>query len=407
MFRISATAKAIFAGLMVTLCQLGLVLLLLAPEGPLSYRYQTLVEADSYWFGNIVDRGYQTIVPPSPHKMMEVSNTAFFPAYPAFAALIRYGLGINTENALLLAAQSAAWVFWSYFFLFCQRWGISPMAQFLGALSIAAHPAAFYLVAAYSESLFLAALFGFLYWAGGETKRAKFFAAFHGIIMSGTRIVGLPCALAPLVQRVWELGRRGLGRTKSWVKNYGPATILSAVAMLGGLAFFAYTQFRFGRWDIYMLTQQAGWNIEPDYLAVLKPSSYRWLVPALENPTEMSQMAMTFGALLLVAAIGAEFLPAVRRQPRSVRVGIYFAAFVLYYISVSGVASVAMESMLRYEFCVHALIVLALLHYLHNVPLRSRLGRAGAVAAIALWSLAGLSLESWYVWNFTRGNWVA
>jgi hypothetical protein len=38
---------------------------------------------------NIIDRGYQTIVPPIDHKVMEVSNVAFFPAYPAIAALLR------------------------------------------------------------------------------------------------------------------------------------------------------------------------------------------------------------------------------------------------------------------------------------------------------------------------------
>jgi hypothetical protein len=92
---------------------------------------------------------------------------------------------------------------------------------------------------------------------------------------------------------------------------------------------------------------------------------------------------------------------------RTVRIPFYFAAAVLFFISVSGVACVAMESMLRYEFCVHALIVLALLNYLHNVPLRSRLARASAVSAIALISVAGLGLESWYLWNFTRSNWVA
>lgn len=178
--------------------------------------------------------------------------------------------------------------------------------------------------------------------------------------------------------------------------------------MLGGFAFFAYCQFRWGHWDIYMLTQQLGWGIEPDYFAVFKPSSYRWLIPDLDNPTEASQMAMTLGAVLLLAMIGCELLPSVRKQTsRSVRIAFYFVAFVLYFLSVSGVACVAMESMLRYEFCVHAVLVLALLHYLANVPLRSALGRAGAVTAIALISVAGLALESWYVWNFTRGNWVA
>ena len=32
---------------------------------------------------------------------------------------------------------------------------------------------------------------------------------------------------------------------------------------------------------------------------------------------------------------------------------------------------------------------------------------AGRKSLAALASAAGLGLESWYVWNFTRGNWVA
>jgi len=408
MYRLSATAKAIFAALTVTFLQIAMAVLLLAPEGPLPYRYQTLVQHDSYWFANIVDRGYRTIVPPISHKMMEVSNTAFFPAYPAITAALRYGFGFRTETALLVTAQSAACGFWAYFFLFCARWNIPGAWQFFGAVSIAAHPAAFFLIAAYSESLFMMALLGFLYWSGEETGRAKLWAMTHGVVMCGTRIVGLPCALTPLAKRIWEFGWRGLIHVRDWFGNYGSAFFIGFAAMLGGLAFFAYCQLRFGSWNIYMLTQQFGWGIEPDYSAVFRPSNYRWLIPALENPTQASQMAMTLGAIMLLAMITAEFVPRLQRPAtRSVRIAFYFAAAVLFFVSVSGVACVAMESMLRYEFCVHALIVLALLHYLHNVPLRSRLARASAVTAIALISAAGLGLESWYVWNFTRGNWVA
>ena len=77
----------LLAGLIITLLQLAMAMGLLAPEGSFSDRYATLVQHDSYWFMNIVDRGYQTIVPPIDHKVMEVSNVAFFPAYPAIAAL--------------------------------------------------------------------------------------------------------------------------------------------------------------------------------------------------------------------------------------------------------------------------------------------------------------------------------
>jgi hypothetical protein len=406
--QLTAPARALAGGFIMMILQLVLAIVLLAPEGPLSYRYQTLAQHDSFWFANIIDRGYGTIVPPISHKVMEVSNTAFFPAYPLLAAALRYALGLDTENALLLTAQLAAWGFWTYVFLFCQRWAVPPSWQLLGALLIVAHPAAFYLVAAYSESLFLVALLGFIYWSSAETSRAKVLAVLHGILMSATRIVGLPCALAPLVKREWELGwRKSLGVRAAFRNFESPARICLG-AMLGGLGFFAYCQLRWGHWNIYMLTQQLGWGIEPDYLAIFKPSSYRWLRPALDNPTEASQMAMTLGGLMLLAVVACELLPSARNlASRSVRIALYFAAFVLYFLSVSGVACVAMESMLRYEFCVHAVLVLALLHYLANVPLRSRLGRAGAVTIIALISAAGLALESWYVWNFTRGNWVA
>src|SRR5256886_9919945 len=110
-----------------------------------------------------------------------------------------------------------------------------------------------------------------------------------------------------------------------------------------------------------MLTQAAGWGIAPDYLAVFRPSSYRWFVPALNDPTEASQMSMTLGAVLFIGIVLCEL--SIRRwTDLPIRAGIYFCAFVIYYLSVSGVACVDMESMLRYEFSVHALIVLALLN---------------------------------------------
>src|SRR5215813_3345542 len=130
--------------------------------------------------------------------------------------------------------------------------------------------------------------------------------------------------------------------------------------MLGGPGVSVSLKISWGHWDIYMLTQQFGWDIRPDYLAIFRPSSYHWLLPDLAYPTEMSQMAMTLGGIMLLGMFTAEFFLSKKRPTnRSVRVVFYFAAFVLYFLSVSGVARVNMESMLRYEFCLHPLIVLA------------------------------------------------
>src|SRR5260370_33619141 len=89
---------------------------------------------------------------------------------------------------------------------------------------------------------------------------------------------------------------------------------MTLVASFGAVGFFTYSQLRWGHWDLYMLTQAAGWGIVPDYFAVFKPDSYRWLVPALNDPTEMSQLAMTLGAGLPVAIAVGELIPRIRRR---------------------------------------------------------------------------------------------
>jgi hypothetical protein len=400
--------RAILVGFLITVAQLALAIGLLAPHGPFSYRYATLVQHDSYWFANIVNRGYQTIVPPIDHKVMEVSNVGFFPAYPVLAAALHYGLGLETETALLVTAQAAAWGFWSYFFLFCERWNLPAALQIVGTLAIVAHPAAFFLIVGYSESLFLMALFGFIYWSSSPARFSQIWASLHGALMSATRIVGIPCAVYPVVQSFFEDAWTSVHRPLVWLKTHTRAVAITATSMLGAILFFIYCQLRWGHWDMYMLTQWAAWGIIPDYLAVFRPASYHWLLPALNNPTEASQMAMTLGGLLLVLVGVCELLPALRRRTSwKTRIGIYFCAVVIYFLSVSGVACVGMESMLRYQFCMHTLIVLAFLHFLRQFRPPPLPLRALGVVAVALGSAAGLSVQGWYVWNFTRGNWVA
>jgi hypothetical protein len=408
MIRSLSPFHPLLAGLVLTVAQILIAVCLLAPEGPFSYRYSTLIQHDGYWFMNIVNRGYATIVPPINHKVMEVSNVAFFPAYPALASFLGHALNLEASTALLVISQIAAWGFWTYFFLFCKRWNLSPTLQFFGAMSIFAHPAAFFLIAGYSESLFLVGLIGFIYWSGAQGRSAKLWAALHGIVMSATRIAGVICAAYPIVVKAFREGWNGIRDWRSWWSRYRSTFALTTAAASGALLFFVYCQIRWGHWDMYMLTQSAGWGITADYLAVFKPSGYRWLFPALNNPREMSQMAMTLGALLFLVIAICESLPFIRRQSAFAnRVGIYFCAAAIYYISVSGVACVDMESMLRYEFCAHAIIVLAFLHLFANIRVPSVLVRALAMGTMVLISAIGFSVQGWYVWNFTRGNWVA
>ncbi len=404
-----ASLRCLIAALVLTLAQIAMAVYVAAPsEWLVGDRYRALVQHDSFWFANIVSRGFGTTVPPMDHKVMEVSNVAFFPAYPLLSNFVGSIFHLDAYHALLVTAQLAAFGFWSYFFLFCERWKLSPILTFFGALAIVAHPAAFFLVAGYSESLFLMTLVGFIYWSGAEGRSAKVLAAAHGFVMSATRIAGIPCALYPVVRAIFENGWQGWRDVRGWIRRYGPAVAVSIVAMLGAVSFFIYCQLRWSRWDMYMLTQEAGWAIKPDYLAFFKPANYHWLLPPLNDPRLASQLTTSLALVLFGVITLCEILPAIRRRTAfTTRAGIYFCALVIFYISLAGVASVDLESMLRYEFCVHALIVLALLHYLHQLRVPPVLVRAFGMAAVALLGAAGLSLQGWYVWNFTRGNWVA
>ena len=403
-----SSLRCLALGLLVTLAQVGLVVSFANPVGSLGDRYLVLVQHDSYWFASIINRGYGTTLPPIDHKEMEVSNVAFFPAYPVLAEALRRLTGLGTYLALLVTAQAATWGFWTYFFLFCQRWQLSTPLRLFGALAIAVHPAAFYLVAGYSESLFLLTLVGFLYWSTDERRAAPALAALHGFVMSATRIVGLPCALFPLVYTFFESDDLPNEKWRNRVLRYRSPLLVVLVSMLGGLAFFAYCQVRWGRWDLYMLTQEAGWGLDPDYLAIFRPENYQFGLPPLENSTRASQLTSALAGVLFVAIAIAELFLSIRRRTEwRQRLGFYLSAAIVYYISLAGVATVGLESMLRYDLCVHALVVLGMIHYLREFRLVPVYVRALGMGVASVACAAGLGLQGFYVWNFSQGNWVA
>ncbi len=408
MLRKVSPLKCLALGLLVTIAQVLLAVSWAEPDGTWTERYRTLVQHDSYWFANIIDRGYGTTLPPIEPKEMEVSNVAFFPGYPLLAEALKRVTFLDTYAALLVAAQFATWAFWTYFFLFAERWELSLPAQTFGALAILAHPAAFFLVAGYSESLFLASLVGFIYWSTREGRRAQGLAVLHGGVMSATRIVGLPCALFPIVHSIFAEGWKRSENLRAWIWQQRVPVLVSTLSMFGGIAFFIYCQARWGRWDLYMLTQSAGWAIEPDYLAAFRPENYRWALPPYRDTSVVSQFTSAVAGGLFVAIAATELLAALnRRSGWQRRIGLYFCAAVIYYISLAGVASVQMESMLRYDLCVHALVVLGLLHFLREFRLAPMPVRALAMGVAAVAVAAGLALQGFYVWNFTQGNWIA
>jgi hypothetical protein len=91
---------------------------------------------------------------------------AFFPGYPLLARAVAAAAGLRIEYALPLTSQLACWGFWTYLLRILQGWRVPSRLAFGTVVIILSHPAAFFLVVGYAESLFLMTLLGYLYWSG-------------------------------------------------------------------------------------------------------------------------------------------------------------------------------------------------------------------------------------------------
>ena len=402
--------QAALLGLALALGQTALVCLLSGAANP-AEAYLRLHRWDAVWYGHIAEHGYRSTVPPTPQDA-DRSNVAFFPGYPLLARAVAAASGLRIEYALPLTSQLACWGFWTYLLRILQSWRVSARLAFGTVVIILSHPAAFFLVVGYSESLFLMTLLGYLYWSGERGGMAWSLAACHGFLMTATRIVGLPLTAYPLL-RLCRRPALGEGAFSRWLKGVLAGVLLCAVASLGTLLFLLYCQLEFGHWDLYMQSQRIGWKIHPDYLAVFRPASYRAGLPSgiagTLNSNDLSRLSVPLVAAAFAALLAFEGWAAWGCRPTGFRdrVGFYLGGGLMFYISVSGMACVNMTSMLRYSFPVHVMLVLAAAHLLGRLgpAVNPLLARTRPVIVVAVGVCAWLQIT--YARGFAHGGWVA
>ncbi|MGY2751867.1 hypothetical protein ACVW0Q_000221 [Thermostichus sp. MS-CIW-21] len=376
--------------------------------------FKGLTQRDSYWYLSIVERGYQFVG--FDKIAYEQSNVAFFPGYPLAVAAMSRLLGVDPELGLYLTAQLFCWLMWIYLFLFYRRWQIPPLGQVLASLIILVYPSSFYLVVGYSESLFLASLLGFFYWSMDlNAPWPAFLAGIHGLVMSATRIVGLPVALVPLLR---------LSHPWFWTAS---AVVL---ALLGGLGFFLSCQLRFGCWDLYLEMQRYFGPSSFDYLAIIRPRTYAPLFSSgywqsLLSFSEalgagiwaisLSQLfvLLTLGSLIITGLLDGWSVLAGKSRRWQERLGFHLAAWAMFSISVAGMSAVAQRSMIRYCLPVHILQVLTWLHGVKYtnfsfIPQQVR-PYLGSVLRLGYWILALVffALNQVLTWRYVQHLWVA
>lgn len=396
----------IVLGLLITLSQI-LFLGWLSGANHLTEAYLKLCQWDSGWYTNIIENGYRSTIPPV-RQNPNLSNVAFFPGYPIMVGAFKNFFGLPTPYALLLVAQLTCWGFWIYLFMFFQRWQVSTRLAIGGAIAILVHPAAFYLVAGYSESLFLMALLGFLYWTNYTRFSSWFLAALHGFVMTATRIVGLPLALYPLFifLNLSVLNKAG-NLSQKFRKNIS-YLLISVISSLGCVFFFIFCYLEFGDWALYMKTQLTGWGIKPNYLAFLHSKNYISFVFAQNLTNFVNQLSVPVTMVLLLIFCLAELrLAKIYQGNWQQRVGFYFCGWIMFYLSACSLESRGMASMIRYTFCVHVMLVLAVVHLLSKVQPTKAVANNWVAFLMLFMGTASFLMQSKLAYMFTHGEWVA
>jgi hypothetical protein len=361
---------------LITLGQIGFFLSA-APGPALRQRYFAGFKWDSVWYADIARRGYVSTIPPVPNGLY--SNVTHFPAYPMAIRAVR-SFGIDDRVASLVTAELCAWGFWLYVLLMLKRWSLDAAASALVVMAIAAHPTAFFLITAYAEPMFMMAAFGCWFWSLRSGTLATVLSAAHGFVLTATRITGALAAGAPLVAAA--IGQAPRRQARSEMLR---GTAITALSLCGALLFFAFCAWRFGAWNFYEIRQRVGWGNQADYLAAFYPSVYRLFVPDWHDEAQLGAFENPYvlAAIIIYAVIWAQ----VRKPVESLSIMLMAAAVL--YLSICALYHTGFPSMARYQFPIHAMIVMS-----YADVLRSGRGAPDWLIGMGAAVLVGLALGS-------------
>lgn len=228
------------------------VLLISAPSS-LAAKLLALTQWDGNWFCSILENGYINHTPINPNDVNSV-NVAFFPGYPLLAKALAGVFSLSNRMALLAASLVAAAAFWTLLLSLTTRW--SAERRWWVVAGCLAFPTSFYLVAAYSEGLFLACTLGFALSYLRPAKSQAWYLARTGLLgaaMGFTRVVGIPLTAVPWIRRTTSTS------LVAWIP---------VLSLMGPTAYFAFCWIRFGEPFLPLQAHHDGWGVRPTFGAL-------------------------------------------------------------------------------------------------------------------------------------------
>ena len=226
-----------------------------ATKTPLPHRASTLTTAwdqwDAGWYGAIAAYGYKGTR--DAQKGGAYLEEGFYPGYPLLARGVYevvHVAGVSLVGAMLITNQLLVFAVAILLYLLARELTGSTETAVRTVQCLLVFPFAYFLLAPYSESLFLTGIAGFA-WAL-KTRRYGLAAAF-GVVASATRVTGV---ILPLIMAVGYLEQHEW----RW-RSITPRIALWIVTPFAGAAAFAIYQWSvFGSPTYYEHIQNIGFG---------------------------------------------------------------------------------------------------------------------------------------------------
>lgn len=349
-------AVLIFIALILTSIQVAIALTQ-SSGSTLSKRYLALRNWDALAYERIASVGY------TGDEKNPSLDAVWFPGHSFVIRAVHALSGRSWQFSTVAASQIANVFFWTYFLLFLRRLKSS---FFLSALSVAFvlfYPSSFFFVNGYSESLFMAAILGMLYWMGDDRTYAWIIATMFAFIASTTRITAIAFIPIPLIYGIYN-------------KRIITSLYQSIALGSGSLLLFSYYWLKFNDFFLYYHRSHQGWGTSPIGLMDLKWSFLWFREPLMGLITKViggdgfSLSAFMFvivtnGVLLL---IGTDLIAALTLRRKSImhRLVFYIGAITTLYLGFTAQYTIHIPGMTRYMLPTIILSVLALMHFLSS-----------------------------------------
>ncbi|MEO5971139.1 MAG: hypothetical protein ABIQ95_14515 [Bdellovibrionia bacterium] len=185
--------------------------------------------------------------------------------------------------------------------------------------------------------------------------RNSILLALFGAYLAVTRFVGLGVVGLPLIAEVFREKR---------LRSFKKSLSVVGVSLLGVFAYFSYLQIKFGDWKIFFEVQEKGWHKTMDFGVFFRSATYAfWLDP---NTSVFHLTLLCFVGIVGVEVSSYFTKGNVRKHYEFIKIErldrglFYLAAFGLFYISAGFSSAKGYESMLRYSFPVHILLLLGI-----------------------------------------------